>query len=479
MSTPKIAQPTDPTAEGSLRDLLGPVTDYKSYIIVFCISTLLTSLALTYVYSEKYLAATTLLFQPQEVTRIRQKETLAFGAPLPIPPFDLIYDNLQLLVQSEPILLEVIEELGLDIEEPVVYQGPWYVQFYQRSRDWIKQLRDDTWTILKHGRIVTDDPKTAALKALRKYLSLIDNNSYFFYLTYIDKDPVRAARVVDTIAAKVVRSLVSRQQEPGIQTRKQLQRLRDAKAAEIEEYQTALETLLSGNNIASVNLETDLTMQRYSELSLEQVQTNAKIASARAKIETLTKQLADQSTRGLQPEDYRRIKSDKLAAEVELRAFIEQRVTVQAALTKLEQQLAKLPALQHKYDTLTQNIKTAQRDFIQISDPYHEADVQANSLLSEITVPHSARVPSVPITPIKIYHVALAGGLALSISFGMAYLLAFARSEHVAKAVSRTVSNMVSMWDGVERRNRNKSQTAYTGPERRQQVEQRSDTNAI
>ena len=56
-----------------------------------------------------------------------------------------IYDNLQLLVQSEPILLEVIEELGLDIEELVVYQGPWwYVQFYQRSRDWIKQLRDDT-----------------------------------------------------------------------------------------------------------------------------------------------------------------------------------------------------------------------------------------------------------------------------------------------------------------------------------------------
>ena len=70
----------------------------------------------------------------------------------------------------------------------------------------------------------------------------------------------------------------------------------------------------------------------------------------------MTKQLVDQSTRGLQPEDYRRIKSDKLAAEVELRAFIEQRVTVQAAL-KLEQQLAKLPALQHKYDTLTQNLK--------------------------------------------------------------------------------------------------------------------------
>ena len=57
--------------------------------------------------------------------------------------------------------------------------------------------------------------------------------------------------MVDTIAAKVVRSLVSRQQEPGIQTRKQLQRLRDAKAAEIESID-CLETLLSGNNIASV-----------------------------------------------------------------------------------------------------------------------------------------------------------------------------------------------------------------------------------
>ena len=129
--------------------------------------------------------------------------------------------------------------------------------------------------------------------------------------------------------------------------------------------------------------------------------------------------------------------------------------------------------MQFEYDLLTQKLKTAQRDYIQVSDPYHEAQVQANSVMSEVYLPHKARVPSLPIAPIKIYHVGLTAGLAVSLAFGFAYLLAFARSEEVSRAVNRAVSNVASRWDGINRR-QGRAQP-YAGADRRAARDNKAD----
>ena len=67
----------------------------KGFIIVFCLSAIITSLALTYVFSEKYKAGTTIFYRDQEVTRLKAQDTEAFGSPLPAPPFKVIGNTLQ------------------------------------------------------------------------------------------------------------------------------------------------------------------------------------------------------------------------------------------------------------------------------------------------------------------------------------------------------------------------------------------------
>lgn len=451
----------------SVKDLFRPLVEYRRYIIAFFVSTVLFSLLLTYIYSEKYQAATTIVFQPQEVTLLRQKELMAFGAPLPTAPFDLIYDNLQLLTQSEPVLLQVVDEFHLDVEQPKVYDGPFYIRWFKKTKDFLKQMRDDTWTFLKHGRMVKDNPRTAALKGLREHLSLIDHNSYVFYLAYVDNDPQRAARIVDRIAELVVQELLDSQKNPGLMREQQLQGLRDAKQAQIENYQVQIENLLTNNSTSSVDLEIENSMSEYSELTLDKVKLASKIAAARARIAAIQAQGSDNpsSAVGLHPDDYRHLKSQEIGASIELDALLKEYYNLEGSIAELEKKLATLPSVQMRYDNLNQKLKTAQRDLVQITDPLQEAEVQASSVLSQVYVPHKARVPSVPVSPIKIYHLALAGGLALCIAFAVAYLAAFMRSDQIVQKVHRVVGSMVGMWDGIERRSSNPA--PYSGPERR------------
>ena len=86
-------------------------------IIVFCVSAILSSLAQTYIFSEKFLTVTTIQYKPQEITRLRAQDTRAFGAPLPTIPFKIINQNMQEIATSEAILRPVVIELGLDQEE--------------------------------------------------------------------------------------------------------------------------------------------------------------------------------------------------------------------------------------------------------------------------------------------------------------------------------------------------------------------------
>jgi|APLak6261658528_1056013.scaffolds.fasta_scaffold00055_3 uncharacterized protein involved in exopolysaccharide biosynthesis len=479
-----------------LRELLQPVADYKWYIVVFCASTILTSLALTYIYSEKYAAATTLLFRPQNVSEIGQKEMLAFGAPLPTPPFDLIYDNLQILVQSEPVLFPVIRELGLNIEEPVEYSGPWYSRIYLRIKESVKKFRDDVWSILKHGRVIKDNPDSAALTGLRENLKLINNNSFVFYLSFMDKYPERAARVVDAVAERVVEEMVKREQDLGNQRYQQQLDLRTAKEHQIDRIQKEIQALLQSNHTASVKLETEHSEQELFEFIIQRTKLDGKLSQAQARLKATEQHLAKNSqarseaieqhrvsqgspSRVLAADDYQRLESDHVATEIEIDALNGELKTINNAIAIVNDRLARMPAVQRHYDQLIQDLETAQRDLVAIADPQLEAKVQANNATSEIVIAHKARVPSVPVTPIKVAHVSLASGLALCISFGMAYIAAFARSDQFSAMVTRTVTDITAMWDGVERRERNSDRRIanqqFDGPDRRKQANRRSN----
>ena len=83
------------------------------------------------------------------------------------------------------------------------------------------------------------------------------------------------------------------------------------------------------------------------------------------------------------------------------------------AISEVELQRQVLPELQKRLNDLQTRLEVAQRDYVQFTDAYQEAVVQATGAASEAEVLHSAVVPSAPVAPIKVYHVGLAGFLAL------------------------------------------------------------------
>ena len=83
----------------------------KNFILIFCLSAMLTSLALTYFFSEKYVAGTSIYYHPIETSILQGKETQAFGSPAPIPPFKVIIQTLRDIVKSDTILVPVVKKL--------------------------------------------------------------------------------------------------------------------------------------------------------------------------------------------------------------------------------------------------------------------------------------------------------------------------------------------------------------------------------
>ena len=168
-----------------ISEYISLLSEQKVFIIVFCVSAILSSLAQTYIFSEKFLTVTTIQYKPQEITRLRAQDTRAFGAPLPTIPFKIINQNLQEIVTSEAILRPVVIELGLDQEEEKIYEGPWYKRLYDKTKDLTKEYLDKAWIFLQYGRQVSDSPIIGTIKGLRENLELANDNSYIFYLKIV------------------------------------------------------------------------------------------------------------------------------------------------------------------------------------------------------------------------------------------------------------------------------------------------------
>lgn len=99
-----------------------------------------------------------------------------------------------------------------------------------------------------------------------------------------------------------------------------------------------------------------------------------------------------------------------------------------AAIAELKARLLMLPGIALRISQLERMIEVAQEEYAQLLAPYQEAKVRSGEGSSEVVKLHDAEVSLVPVAPIKVYHVALAGFLSLVISVGLAYLVDYART---------------------------------------------------
>jgi uncharacterized protein involved in exopolysaccharide biosynthesis len=397
----------------------------KGFILVFCFSAILTSLALTYVFSEKYIAGANIYYRPLERSLLRQKGIEAFGAPVPSAPFKVIIQTLQDMIRSDTILRPVVETLDLDKKVEVEY-STWYKRWYHHSKDFVKKQLSNFWNLLKYGRIIKVDATVGAIKGLRKSISIqATKDSYVYILSVKDKYPKRAAIIVDTAGQYLVDWLKEQDQNPAqhrcIQLDKQLQEVEK----KIKELRKEREDLLKQGNFIAVAEERSEGVRNLYAMEREAIRFKAQSEEKRKKLRELEREIQNKSATHVSPDDAKKMESDRLSTQIELQGLLAKIDFQQSSIVELRTKLQKLPSLKTKVDDLDMQIVAATRGHLHLKDLHIEALSQASSAESEIKVLHPASIPAIPVQPIKIYHVGLTGILSLFFSTGLIYVLAF------------------------------------------------------
>lgn len=395
----------------------------KKFILVFSVSAILFALALTYIFSEKYNAATTVFYHPSEVSLLRQKTTEAFGSPVPTASFKVIGQTLRDAVKSPTILMPTVEKLGLHLKIEVEYDQ-WYKRWYHKTKDFTKNLLSDSWSILKHGRLIEEDPILGAMKTLAKNIDIsATKESYIYVLMVKDKYPQRAANIVDT-AGKILVQWVKEQDRDSAQVRSvQLQQQMVDQEREIKSLRSTREQILDENKYVSIAEETSKGVENLYTMKLEKNQIEIKIGKKQKELEEYSRNIQKQSLNFFSSDDLKTMKSEKLFGEIELEGMIAERDSLEALINKTNQTLGKLPQLQNELDDIDMKIEAKTREYYQLMDFYVEASGQASSIPSEIRLLSSAFVSEKPVQPIKIYHVGLTALLAFMFSIGMVYFM--------------------------------------------------------
>jgi uncharacterized protein involved in exopolysaccharide biosynthesis len=420
------------------RGALRPLREHRAFIVVFALSAMLSALALTYIYTERYRAEATIFFKPSEVTRLTTHSTQALGSPFPsYTVFKALDQTFSDLVDSDELLRRVVADLHLEVPIPRDMSGPWYVRYYKQIKYPLEDFANDTWMILKWGRII-NDPVYAAIARLRSGIKLSSSDSYLYSLKVMADTPPLAVAIADDLGTHLVDSLRQDDLRSSGERRPQVAALRDDEAREIERIEDKMRDLLASSQAASLHDELVEATARASYLLKQQADTAADLRQSDGKVAELGGKLrgfgaTSASVERAPPvmrrqslisaEDYARLVSQKLDAEINSGALRARLDSIERSYAAAALRLQVLNQAQAQYDVLSAQLDAAKRNYNSLSDAYQEAVIQSTTGQGELRFQAKATAPPLPVSPIKIYHVGAAGGLALMIAIGLAYVL--------------------------------------------------------
>jgi uncharacterized protein involved in exopolysaccharide biosynthesis len=414
-----------PVAPGVER-ALGPLRAHLAFIVVFVVSASASALALTYIYSEQYQSEATIFFKPKTITRLIGQQTEALGSPVPTTPFKVIGQTLAGLVKSDALLRSVVADLRLDVDDPKDYSGPWYVSWYRRAKDYLSGVGSDAWSILKYGRVITEEPVAHAIRDLRKHVKVDHEDSYVFTVHAINKKPEVAASIADTVANRLADMLRRENQLPEKLQREELERLLASKTAIIKDLESRMRDLLVSNHVGSLQPEIENGSSRLSQLELARAKVEAQLRQEEARINGLTDKLgalAIVRDSGL-GQNYSKFNTEKLTTEVNSGGLRENRASIERSIAKLRADLQQLSQIKVDYDLMSNELEAAQRNYEILSGALQETVIRQTTAQTELHI-REAQASELPQSPIKIYHVGLAAILATIVSIGLAYVFSY------------------------------------------------------
>jgi uncharacterized protein involved in exopolysaccharide biosynthesis len=413
---------------------LRPLREHRAFIIVFVLSAMLTALALTYIYSERYQAENLIYFKTSVVPRLVPNSFEAFGSPAPTVTYRVILQTITGLVESDEILRGIVKDLHLDYQEPRDYSGSPFVQDVKRVMYGISDFMGNLSSYASFGRVIEPDPTSGAIGALRKQIKIVSEDSFLYTLRVNAKTPQLAAAIADHLGVALLDVLRRDGQASAGKESAEAVALRDAKLRDIEGIETKIRDLLTSIQVVSIAEEITHITDRTSRLLQDRSTTLADLRQSDAKVAGLAEKLRlagggpDEDTAAprrpsrINAGDYAKLTSDKLDAEVNSRAL-------RGKLDSLERsyaaELGRFQALnqaQADYDLMSAQLKTDTKDYATLTDAVAQLAIKTANGPTELRIQEKAQIPKTPLSPIKMFHVLAAGALAALIAIALAYV---------------------------------------------------------
>jgi len=274
-----------------LRRLAGTLREYRSLIGWFVLSAMLSSLALTYIYSEKYLAVKTIMFRPnQKIGSDRMEQPTALGFPVPMLPFEVIGETIEQVGTSERILRPVVSDLKLDVALPNTKTGlGWY---YTEAKDRTKKFISDTWLTLKFGRVIKENPTSSAIKLLAANVRIeATRKNYTAVLSVMDKDPSRAAIICDHVADQLVSFMLDLSVQSARRNAAELAARMGEKKLQVDSVRGQIEMLKKDKNLTDLGQESAIYLTSAEQFQRQLLDCQAELSARRAELTNTTAQL--------------------------------------------------------------------------------------------------------------------------------------------------------------------------------------------
>ncbi len=263
----------------------------RGLLILFCASAMLSSLALTYIYSERYRATTTVIYRPTDSIRLQNRQSQSLGFPVPMLPFEVIGQTISQIGTSEVIMREVVGNLGLD--KPDTKRRAGFAYYFHETKKQIREFGGKAWQVLKYGRVIEENRTSAAIVDLAKNTTIdAERKDYTARIEVVDKDPERAAKIVDEIGRVLVKFIKTESVSSARRQYAELESRTVQTKSEMDALRKELEEVKTSRKLVSYTEEMSLNLKSIDEFERQMRDTEKRIAQAKGKLKAIESQKA-------------------------------------------------------------------------------------------------------------------------------------------------------------------------------------------
>jgi capsular exopolysaccharide synthesis family protein len=382
-------------------------------IILMCFSAMLTSALLTYILSEKYQSSIQVLIRPQKSINFVSKREELLNFPVSyVTPIETTSKTYSEIIKSRVVAERVYRELGLDsmAEE----EAGWW----KKTKTRIKEFILKTWIILKYGRIEESDPFSSAVADIQGGLSVKPTKETFLFEIEAEARSPQMASAIANASAKIFLNYLQELSllELGDAMKLSIEKL-EISRKQLDQSRDVLTEFKETHGVTSIRKEIALELESLSALQDSFNSVSSEIKGAVAQKEEIRRQLS----KAVNPV-YQSLLSELSQVETHLEGLRAKNEHSATAIQNKERLIDQMPKNEASLAKLELSVKLNESTHVLLSREYEELKIAAASEVPIATTIHKALSPQYPVRPIKIYHVILAGILALLTGLGLALL---------------------------------------------------------